>query len=144
MAKDKTDFLKDLTWVHVSNMRWGLGWGLKWKLIWCEMGLEANPPTCPKGKHITHQEESSVIRVCRREARHVVTSSGCWQGFNLLSHHYFFFPWWGINNLNSGVRITATALINNATAWLDTGWMNGGSTGYKLKVSSQRDLREWA
>lgn len=30
MAKDKTDFLKDLTWVHVSNMRWGLGWAGAW------------------------------------------------------------------------------------------------------------------
>ena len=48
-------------------------------------------------------------------------------------------PWWGINNLNNGVRTTAAALINNATGYR----LNGDSTGYKPKVSSQRDPTQW-
>lgn len=56
-----------------------------------------------------------------------------------------FVPWWGINNLNKGVRITTAALINNATAWLDAGWMEAPQATnpkWSPKETFRNELRE--
>lgn len=129
----------------VRYRRWGLGFGLKWKLIQCEMGLEANPLDLSKRK--TYHTQRKIW--CHQDLgeRNLTCCSLKWllTALKFIVPLIIFVPWRGINNLNKGVRITAAALINNATAWLDTGWMEAPQATnpkWAPKETLQNGLRE--
>lgn len=122
--------------------RWGLGWGLKWKLIQCEMGLEANPLDLSKRKTY-HTQRSLMSSGSGGEKPDMLFTQVAVDSTWIYCPLIIFVPWWGINDLNKGVRIAA--LINNATARLDTGWMEtprAANPKWAPKETSQNELRE--
>lgn len=124
--------------------RWGLGWGLKTKLIQCEMGLEANRSDLSKRKTY-HTQRSLMSSGSGGEKPDMLFTQVADDSTSIYCPLIIFVPWWGINKLNKGVRITAAALINNATAWLDTGWMEtprASNPKWAPKETSQNELRE--
>lgn len=105
--------------------------------------------TCPKGKHITRRQKSSLRRIYRREVQHV-TSSGCWQHLFIIPSLLLllFFSWHQQLQQHQQYQlqsIAATALINNATTWPDTAWMEASlaiNPKWAPKETFENELRE--